>query len=76
MSEREAGKESRGGGSDLENMKAFVSHCRKFGLNTKVGESQEQGAVRREASLRLLQQISSLMEEIGGIWEPTISETE
>ena len=48
VSEREAGKESRGGGSDLENMKAFVSHCRKFGLNTKVGESQEQGAVRRE----------------------------
>lgn len=40
--------------------------CRTFGLNTKMGENQEQGAVRRETSYRLLGQISSLREGIGG----------
>lgn len=42
VSGREEGKESRNKGLDLSHMKTFVGHCRKFGLNVKVG--RESGA--------------------------------
>lgn len=42
----DAGEESREWLEFME-YEAFVSHCRKFGLNTKVGENREQGAIRR-----------------------------
>lgn len=66
----------------MQNVKAFVGHSREFGLNTKVGESQEQGAVRRrETGYRLLQKVMRTGNQerqcargIGWIWEPSLRE--
>lgn len=53
-------------GVGLVHVKASVSHHRVFDLNTKVGESQEQGAIGgRETSWRPLRKMVQTGEESG-----------
>lgn len=63
---RQGGRKGERRGVGLVHIKASVSHHRVFDLNTKVGESQEPGAIGgRETSWRPLQKMVQTGEESG-----------